>query len=84
MSAVIGGVAGGLIVRATWSPGNGGSAAATASGSNGTSAACPASKVADQALPSVVTVSAGNGREGGTGSGVVIRPGGTDLRLAAG
>jgi hypothetical protein len=50
LAAVIGGVAGGLIVRATWSPGNGSSAAATAPGSNGTFAACPAAKVADQAL----------------------------------
>jgi putative serine protease PepD len=76
VAAVIGGVAGGLIVRATWGPGNGGSAAATATGSNGTSAACPAAKVADEALPSVVTVRAGNSRQGGSGSGVVIRPGG--------
>jgi len=76
LAAVIGGVAGGLIVRATWGPGNGNSEAASAPGSNGTSAACPAAKVADQALPSVVTIRASNGREGGSGSGVVIRPGG--------
>jgi putative serine protease PepD len=76
VAAVVGGVAGGLIVRATWGPGNGTSAAATAPASGGTPAACPAAKVADQALPSVVTISASNGREGGTGSGVIIRPGG--------
>ncbi len=76
LAALIGGVAGGLIVRATWAPGDGSSAAATATGSNGTSAACPAANVADQALPSVVTIRASNGRQAGSGSGVVIRSGG--------
>jgi putative serine protease PepD len=72
LAAVIGGVAGGLIVRATWGSGN----SVSASGSDGASAACPAATVADHALPSVVTVRAGNGQQGGSGSGVVIRPGG--------
>jgi putative serine protease PepD len=76
LAAVVGGVVGGLIVRATWGSGNGNSANATASGSGGTSAACPAAKVADKALPSVVTIRASNAQQGGSGSGVVIRPGG--------
>ena len=75
-AAIIGGVVGGLIVRATWGSGKGNSAAATAPASNGTAAACAAAKVADQALPSVVTVRASSGREAGSGSGVVIRSGG--------
>jgi putative serine protease PepD len=70
LAAIIGGVAGGLIVRETWTPGNG------ASGSSTTGAACPAATVADRALPSVVTVRAGNGRQSGSGSGVVVRSGG--------
>jgi putative serine protease PepD len=76
LAAVVGGVVGGLIVRATWGSGNGSSASATASGSGGTSTACPAAKVADQALPSVVTIRASNAQQGGSGSGVVLRPGG--------
>jgi putative serine protease PepD len=74
LAAIIGGIAGGLIVRATWGSGNGSST--TAAGSAGTGAACPAANVADQALPSVVTVRAQNSRQGGSGSGVAIRPGG--------
>jgi putative serine protease PepD len=62
--AIVGGVIGGLIVRATWGSGSG--------SPSGTSTACPATSVADDALPSVVTVRAG----GSSGSGVVIRTGG--------
>ena len=69
-AAIIGGVVGGLIVRGTSDSEDG------SSPSNGTAAACSAATVADRALPSVVTVRAGNGREGGSGSGVVIRSGG--------
>jgi len=76
-AAVIGGVVGGLIVWAIWSPGNGnGSGSATASGSSGTLAACPAANVADEALPSVVTIRATGSQGGGSGSGVVLRSGG--------
>ena len=75
LAAVLGGVVGGLIVRATWGSGNGGSAS-TAAGSSGTAAACPAASVADKALPSVVTIRASNAQQGGSGSGVVLRPGG--------
>ena len=73
LAGIIGGVAGGLIVRETSSSDNG-SEASAAAGSNGT--VCPAANVAEEALPSVVTVHAGNGRRGGSGSGVVLRPGG--------
>jgi putative serine protease PepD len=75
-AAIIGGVAGGLIVKATWSSGNGGSTAATSPGSEATAPACPAATVADRVLPSVVTVRASSGRGGASGSGVVIRSGG--------
>ncbi|HEY5660564.1 MAG TPA: trypsin-like peptidase domain-containing protein, partial [Gaiellaceae bacterium] len=42
-------------------------------------AACRAANVADEALPSVVTVCAAGGQAGGTGSGVVVRPAGYNL-----
>lgn len=74
LAAIIGGIAGGLIVRATWGSGNGSST--TAASSAGKGAACPAANVAEQALPSVVTVRAANSRQGGSGSGVAIRSGG--------
>jgi putative serine protease PepD len=73
-AATVGGVVGGVIVWQT--TGNGSSASAPASGSSGTAAACRAANVADEALPSVVTVRAGAGEGAGTGSGVVIRSGG--------
>src|SRR5262249_61419483 len=63
LAAVIGGVVGGLIVHWTWD---------SSSGTAESASACPAASVADQALPSVVTVRAGTS----SGSGVVIRPGG--------
>jgi putative serine protease PepD len=75
VAAIIGGVAGGLIVRETWSPDNGSRPAAAAPSSNAAAPACPAATVADRALPSVVTVRVAGGQEGGSGSGVVIRPG---------
>src|SRR5215470_9743488 len=74
VAAVIGGVAGGLIVWATTGSDNDNSASATASDGTGTS--CDAANVADRALPSVVTVRAASGQGAGSGSGVVIRPGG--------
>jgi len=75
LAAIVGGVVGGLIVWATKDSGNGSTATAAEPGSSGT-AACSAASVADKALPSVVTVRAANNREGGSGSGVVIRSGG--------
>jgi putative serine protease PepD len=71
VAALIGGVVGGLIVRETSDSDSGSSAA---SGSTG--AACTASEVASKALPSVVTVRAVGSQSGGSGSGVVVRPGG--------
>ena len=71
VAAVIGGIVGGLIVRATWSPDNGSTTSASSNGS-----ACPAAQVAERALASVVTIRASSGQQGGSGSGVVIRPGG--------
>jgi putative serine protease PepD len=73
-AAVIGGVAGGLIVKATSSSGSGSAPAVTPL--SATAAACPAATVADRALPAVVTVNASGSRGGASGSGVVIRSGG--------
>src|SRR5262245_52097101 len=73
LAALVGGVAGGLIVEAWSSGGDGGSGAA---GPDGAAAACRASSVADDALPSVVTVRASRGQEGSSGSGVAVRSGG--------
>jgi putative serine protease PepD len=71
--AIVGGVAGGLIVRETRGSGNSNDSAAA----NASAGACAAVKVADTALPSVVTVLASGAHQGGgTGSGVVIRSGG--------
>jgi putative serine protease PepD len=57
------GVLGGFIVRWTTDP-----------ATDVTS--CPAETVADEVLPSVVTLMVSNGTTGGNGSGEVIRPGG--------
>jgi putative serine protease PepD len=57
---VIGGVIGGGITAATAS-------------SSSSASVCNATKVADEVLPSVVTISATSGNTGGTGSGEVIR-----------
>ncbi|HVU77857.1 MAG TPA: trypsin-like peptidase domain-containing protein [Gaiellaceae bacterium] len=70
VAAIIGGVVGGLIVR-EWDSDDG-SPAPVSSGAP----ACSAAKVADDALRSVVTVRASSSQEGGSGSGVVLRPGG--------
>src|SRR5262245_55134600 len=72
LAALIGGVVGGLIVNATSDSGNGN----RASGETSQAAACRAANVADDALPSVVTVRASNGQQGGSGSGVAFRSGG--------
>ena len=65
LAAVLGGVIGGLIVRTT-------SSRRSAEGAS----ACDATEVAGQALPSTVTINASDGRQGGSGSGVIIRSGG--------
>jgi putative serine protease PepD len=74
VAAVVGGVAGGLIVWATTKSDNDSSANATAA--DGKTASCEAANVADRALRSVVTVRAASGQGAGSGSGVVIRPNG--------
>jgi len=67
--AILGGVAGRLIVNATSGDGE-------TSSSTSNAAVCRATHVADIALPSVVTDLANAGQQGGTGSGVIIRSGG--------
>lgn len=68
---VVGGVVGGLIVGATESSGStGNSESATASH---TASACPVTSVAEQVVPSVVTIAASGPAGAGTGSGEVIR-----------
>src|SRR5215831_13159524 len=70
---VVGGVAGGLIVGATQSSGSSISPGTSAASS---AAACPVTSVANQVIPSVVTIAASGPGGGGTGSGEVIRSGG--------
>ena len=71
---VVGGVVGGLIVGATQSSGS--SVSSGTSAASSTVSACPVTSVADQVVPSVVTIAASGPGGGGTGSGEVIRPGG--------
>jgi len=71
---VVGGVAGGLIVGTTQSSGS--SVTSGSSTASHTESACPVTSVADQVVPSVVTIAAGGPSGAGTGSGEVIRSGG--------
>ena len=74
---VAGGVIGGVIVGATQSSGSSvssGNSASTASSS--AVSACPVTSVADQVVPSVVTIAASGPNASGTGAGEVIRSGG--------
>ena len=71
---VVGGVVGGLIVGATQSSGS--SVSPGTSAASSTASACPVTSVADQVVPSVVTIAASGPGGGGTGSGEVIRSGG--------
>jgi len=71
---VVGGVAGGLIVGATQSSGS--TVNSRSSTASATPSACPVTSVADQVVPSVVTIAASGPGGSGTGSGEVIRPGG--------
>ena len=66
---------GGLIGAAVAAPGSSSSAASDADGTAaaGSPASCPVTSVADQVLPSVVTVSAQGTAGAGTGSGELIR-----------
>lgn len=70
---VVVGVGGGLIGAAVASPGSSSAGNATSASSAG---ACPVTPVADQVLPSVVTIAASGSGGNGTGSGEVIRPDG--------
>src|SRR5215467_5041166 len=71
---VVGGVVGGVIVGATQSSGS--SVNPVTSGSASTASACPVTSVAEQVVPSVVTIAASGPNGSGTGSGEVIRAGG--------
>ena len=71
---VVGGIVGGLIVGATQSPGS--SVNPGTSAASSTASACPVTSVADQVVPSVVTIAASGPGGDGTGSGEVIRSGG--------
>ncbi len=72
---VIGGVAGGVIVAATQSSGSSGSS--NNSGASGsTASSCQVTSVANQVVPSVVTIAASGASGSGTGSGEVIRSSG--------
>ncbi len=72
---VVGGVIGGLIVGATTSSASP-SPSSTSSSSSGELSACAVTSVADQVIPSVVTISARGQGGSGTGSGEVIQSGG--------
>jgi putative serine protease PepD len=63
-------VVGGVIVAVTSSPASG---VTPSSSSSSTVSACAVTQVADQVIPSVVTISAQGRGGGGTGSGEVIR-----------
>ena len=71
---VVGGVAGGLIVGAMQSSGS--SVSSGTSASSSTASACPVTPVANQVIPSVVTIAASGPSGSGTGSGEFIRSGG--------
>jgi putative serine protease PepD len=71
---VVGGVVGGVIVGATQSSGSTVHSGSPASSS--TASACPVTSVAEQVIPSVVTIAASGPNGSGTGSGEVIRSGG--------
>jgi len=71
---VVGGVVGGVIVAATSSPAS--SATSSSSASAQAVSACAVTPVADQVLPSVVTIAASGSGGSGTGSGEVIKPDG--------
>ena len=73
VGAVIGAVVGGLIVAAVDGGDNNGSISNQASSGE---AMCVATPIANEVLPSIVTISARQGGRAGTGSGQIIREGG--------
>lgn len=66
------GIAGALIANAVNSPSNATTTVTSAAGSS-SSSSCNVTSIADEELPSVVTIFAGGGAAGGVGSGEVIR-----------
>ena len=74
VAAVAGGVIGGVIVDAFSSPSPSGTASSTAAGTSAHT--CLVTPVAQETLPSVVTISVQGPSASGTGSGEVIRSGG--------
>ena len=74
IALVVGGVAGGLIVGATQSSGS--TVNSPSSTASATASACPVTSVAEQVIPSVVTIAASGPGGSGTGSGEVIQSGG--------
>jgi putative serine protease PepD len=71
LAVLAAGVVGGVIANAI-----NGTSNATISTISGAGGSCDVAAVADQKLPSVVTISAGGGASGGVGSGEIIRPDG--------
>ena len=76
IAAVVGGLVGGALVRATTQSSTDASATASPQATATGDAMCQATTVAAQDLPSVVTISARSGSQGGTGSGEIIKDGG--------
>jgi putative serine protease PepD len=73
VALVVGGVVGGVIVAATTPSASGAPPRSSTAGSS-TVSACAVTPVADEVIPSVVTIAAsGSGGGSGTGSGEVIR-----------
>jgi putative serine protease PepD len=69
---VVGGVVGGVIAAST-SPASSATPSSSSAAGSSTVSACAVTPVADQVLPSVVTISASGSGGSGTGSGEVIR-----------
>jgi len=73
VALVVVGVGGGLIGAAIASPNSSSNASSTGNAAATTTSACQVTSVANEVLPSVVTISARGSGGGGTGSGEVIR-----------
>jgi putative serine protease PepD len=70
---VVGGLAGGLIASASAASTSSTGSAAGGSAAENSATSCPVAPVADEVLPSVVTISASGTDGAGTGSGEVIK-----------
>ena len=73
VALVVVGVGGGLIGAAIASPNSSSNASSTGNAAATTTSSCQVTSVANEVLPSVVTISARGSGGGGTGSGEVIR-----------